>query len=67
MGIACDDTLRDWWISEYENVMNGKINLGKGCIKFKKVKEIPFELVRELASKMTPKSWIEHYESRYLK
>ena len=37
--------------------------MGKSCIRFKKIEEIPYELIGELASKMTPDKWIEIYEN----
>ena len=36
--------------------------MGKSCIRFKKMDQIPYKLIGELASKMTPKDWIEIYE-----
>jgi hypothetical protein len=36
--------------------------MGKGCIRFKKPADIPFDLVGALMAKMTVKQWIERYE-----
>jgi hypothetical protein len=36
--------------------------MGKSCIRFKKPDQIPFDLLGELASKMSPQQWIELYE-----
>jgi hypothetical protein len=41
--------------------------MGKSCIRFKKADQIPFELIAELATKMTAKQWIELYEKNYVK
>lgn len=38
--------------------------MGKSCIRFKKVDDIPVALVGELASRMTTAEWIELYESK---
>ena len=38
--------------------------MGKSCIRFKKVSEIPFELIGELCAKMSPQDWIETYEAQ---
>jgi len=38
--------------------------MGKSCIRFGNVKHIPYELIGELVSKMTPEQWITAYESR---
>ncbi len=37
--------------------------MGKSCIRFKKVDDIPYKLIGELSSKLTPNEWISHYES----
>jgi hypothetical protein len=37
--------------------------MGKSCIRFKKIDEIPFELIGELASKMSADQWISTYEA----
>ena len=39
--------------------------MGVGCIRFKKIDQIPYELIGQLASKMTVKNWIDVYEKTY--
>jgi len=41
--------------------------MGKSCIRFKNMAKIPFELVGELCSKMSPQQWIEVYEAQVKK
>jgi hypothetical protein len=41
--------------------------MGKSCIRFKKVDEIPFELLGELTAKMSADEWIECYENAFVK
>ena len=41
--------------------------MGKSCIRFKKPEDIPFELIAELAKKMSPQDWISLYEKLYKK
>ena len=36
--------------------------MGRGCIRFKKPEDIPFELIGELAAKVSVTDWIEVYE-----
>ena len=45
----------------------GKLDMGKSCIRFKKVDEIPFELIGELTAKMSADEWIECYEKAFVK
>lgn len=63
MGIYSDSKLLDWFVKEFPKHSKAKLDMGKSCIRFKKPEEIPFKLIGELVSKMTPKDWIELYES----
>lgn len=62
MGIYADPALLKWFTAEYAKTESGKLDMGKSCIRFKKPEKIPFKLLGELASKMTPKQWIALYE-----
>jgi hypothetical protein len=33
--------------------------MGKGCIRFKKSDDIPYDLIGQLASKLTVQQWID--------
>ncbi len=63
MGLYSNKKLLEWFTSEWKKREPKKLDMGKSCIRFKKVDEIPFELIGKLATKMTPKQWIETYES----
>lgn len=63
MGIYADTKLLKWFETEYPKHSKFKLDKGKSCIRFKKPEHIPFELMGELVSKMTPQDWIELYES----
>jgi uncharacterized protein YdhG (YjbR/CyaY superfamily) len=62
MGIYADKDLLDWFTTEYSKQSKAKLDMGKSCIRFKKIDQIPYNLIGELASKMTPQQWIELYE-----
>jgi hypothetical protein len=62
MGIYADNKLLDWFTKEYPKHSKTKLDMGKSCMRFKKPDQIPFKLIGELASKMTPKEWIALYE-----
>jgi hypothetical protein len=38
--------------------------MGKSCIRFKKIENIPYEFIGELVSKMSATKWIQLYESQ---
>ncbi len=62
MGIYAHQPLLDWFLEEYPNHSKRKLDMGKSCIRFKKIEEIPVGLIGELASKMTVDEWIAIYE-----
>ncbi len=65
MGVYSDPKLLKWFTEEFARQSKTKLDMGKSCIRFKKPEQIPFKLMGELASKMTPKQWIEKYESAF--
>ncbi|WP_298141174.1 DUF1801 domain-containing protein [Flavobacterium sp.] len=62
MMVYSDKNLHDWFSSEYPKYCKSKLDMGKSCIRFKKVDNIPFELIGELLSKITVEQWISEYE-----
>jgi hypothetical protein len=64
MGIYADQTLYDWFVTEYPKHAKYKLDMGKSCIRFKKMDDIPYALIGELVEKMSVKAWIELYESK---
>ena len=67
MGIYADPKLHDWFTNAYAELNIGKLDMGKSCIRFKNPAKIPFDLIGELVSKMSPQQWIAMYESNYKK
>ena len=65
MGIYADKKLMDWFVDEYPNHVTTKLDMGKSCIRFKKPEQIPFELIGELASKMSVADWVATYERAF--
>ena len=61
-GIYAKKELHDWFVNEYPKHCKRKLDMGKSCIRFKKMDEIPFELIGELTRKMTCDEWIDVYE-----
>lgn len=67
MGIYADPKLLNWFTSEYPKHSSRKLDMGKSCLRFKKLEDIPYQLIGELASKMSSKEWIVIYESNIKK
>lgn len=62
MGIYADETLLNWFIAEYPKHCKTKLDMGKSCIRFKKMNDIPYELLGQLVAKMSVQDWISLYE-----
>ncbi|MCF0056254.1 DUF1801 domain-containing protein [Dyadobacter sp. CY356] len=65
MGIYANEELMNWFTGEYAKHITTKPDIGKSCLRFKKVDQIPFALIGELVSKITVEEWINLYESLY--
>ncbi len=66
MGIYGDEKLKNWFIEEYNKTFKTKLDMGKSCMRFKKIDTIPYELIGKLASKITVDEWIKFYETYYI-
>ncbi|HAH54255.1 MAG TPA: hypothetical protein DCM02_02935 [Flavobacterium sp.] len=64
MGIYAIPELLEWFTTEYPKHSAQKLDMGKGCIRFKKLDQIPFDLIAALAGKMTVEDWIHCYETQ---
>lgn len=61
-GIYANPALKEWFEKEYPKHSKIKLDMGKSCIRFKKIDQIPYELITQLVKKMDTKEWIEIYE-----
>jgi len=64
-GIYADPELLKWFTDAYPKHSRYKLEMGKSCIRFKRMNDIPFELIGELVARMTPQQWIDIYEGAY--
>lgn len=62
-GIYAKKELLDWFVAEYPKHCKYKLDMGKSCVRFKKMEDIPYDLIAELCTKLTPEEWIEIYEA----
>ena len=67
MGIYANAQLLKWFTYECSKRVTGKLDMGKSCIRFKKLETIPFDLIGILFSKITMQQWITSYEKQYKK
>lgn len=62
MGIYGSPDLLKWFNTEYQKLGMKKLDMGKSCMRFKKPEDIPYDLIGQLATKMTVEQWIAQYE-----
>lgn len=67
MGIYAEKDLYEWFIKEFPKYSKRKLDMGKSCIRFKYIDDIPYELIGELVKKMTVDDWITIYENNIKK
>lgn len=62
LGLYSMPELLEWFTAEYPKHSRRKLDMGKGCVRFKKQDDIPMQLIRELAARVSPDEWVGHYE-----
>jgi len=67
MGLYANPDMLEWFENEFSKVSKSKADLGKSCLRFKKMENIPYPLIEELASKISVEDWISTYEKLYKK
>lgn len=63
LGLYGDAKLLKWFQDEYPKHAKYKLDMGKGCVRFKKMDDIPLKLIGELVKKISVEQWIERYET----
>ncbi len=66
LGIYASEKLLNWFTEEYPKHCKTKLDMGKGCIRFKKMNDIPYDLVGELITKLNVEDWIKMYEDAFV-
>ena len=66
-GMYAQKEIFDWFVAEYPKHCSSKIDMGKSCVRFKKMNEIPYTLIGQLAAKLSVQEWITMYETQIKK
>lgn len=66
MGIYSNPELLNWFTNEFSKHSKKKPDMGKSCIRFKNPEAIPYQLIGELAGKISVQEWIDTYESIFI-
>lgn len=62
-GLYMDQALLTWFKKMYESKYNKRLDMGKSCLRFKKEPDIPYDMLVDLASKLSPTDYIHMYEN----
>ena len=62
MGIYANPELYKWFVEEYPKHSKYKLDMGKSCLRLKRMNDIPYDLIKETVQKMTVQDWIDLYE-----
>jgi hypothetical protein len=62
-GMYAKKEILDWFVAEYPKHCKRKLDMGKSCVRFKTMSDIPYDLIGQLAAKMNVKEWIALYET----
>jgi hypothetical protein len=60
-GIYSDPAILEWFLAEYAK-MGRKPNMGKSCVRFKKLADVPLELIGQTIARVSVDDYIERYE-----
>ena len=64
MALYTQPDLLEWFRESWAGLHIGKLDMGKSCVRLKKLDRIPYELLGELCTKIPVDEWIRVYESR---
>lgn len=67
MGMYAKPDLLNWFVEEFPKHCKRKLDMGKSCVRFKKMDDIPLELLAEMSKKMTVDEWVTIYENNFKK
>ena len=62
MGVYGDRDTEQWFVEGYK-ASGKKLNMGKSCVRFKRLDDLPLDLIGEAVSRTTPDQFIELYEA----
>lgn len=57
-----DEDLREWFVDAW-TASGKKLDMGKSCIRVKKLEDVPLDVLGKAIKKIKAKGYIEHYDS----
>lgn len=65
MTVYADPKIEKWFTKAWKDAGH-KLDMGKSCIRFKKIEDVPLDVVAELFKKVSVKQYIQAYEDAYV-
>jgi len=62
MCVYCDPKREAWLKSEFKKA-GKKLDMGKACIRFKKLEDLPLDVIAQVVAAATPEEYIARYET----
>ena len=66
MGIYGDPAERDWFVDSWK-ATDRELDIGKSCVRFRKVEDVAFDVIAEAVSRVTPQQLIAAHEAAHHK
>lgn len=67
MGMYALPELSAWFQEEYKKKAKFKLDMGKSCVRLKRMDDVPYSVFEDLFKKVDVQQWINTYEANYLK
>ncbi len=62
MGIYADEGLEEWFRQQYAE-RGLKLDMGKSCVRFRSLDEVPLDVIGEVIRRVPPERYIAQYEA----
>ena len=66
-GLYINNELLKWFKEEYVKHAKYKLSMGKSCINFKRMDDIPYDLIGELCRKVSVQEYVKMYEHAFVR
>ena len=63
-GVYTNPQLLEWFTSEYPKYCPAKLDMGKSCIRFKKLEDVPLKVIGDVVNRVPMKMFIKQYEAQ---
>ena len=62
MNVYGNREIERWFTNQYQ-ASGKKLDMGKSCVRFKKIEDVPLNVIGQVIKRVPVKKYIEHYES----